>query len=208
MIKIISQITEHGSVESDTDLLKSPRGLLDSIDKFTVDYTQTKWSLLHQNIKSALDCDDTKATYLAKRVCKVWCLWLELYSKKFITQSFAQFFQTGVGAYFIDRDTCELQLEQVKVFGTLQDKGIIERTGSPTFIEIHNLYKFQSYALTENWTGTIRIETKKDHFHSIPSYNLNGIIKMSDISYRGQRVDPWLFITPDTFRYFTSFKEG
>jgi len=74
-------------------------------------------------------------------------------------------------------------------------------------IEINNFEQFKKYNLSLNWTGTIRIETGKDKFHSIPSYNLNGNIKISDISFRGQRVNAFKYVNSKNFRYFTSIQE-
>lgn len=206
--KTIARITEKGNKDTTSENDRSPFSRFDLIDKYSKDYTQVSVSMMDSSIEKAIGCDSTQSRYLSKRACKVWCLWLELYSKKIITLEFYEFFKIGADYKFITLDNCSLREEQKDVFELLRSQGFISPSLQCNFIEIHNLSRFQTYEIMSSWNGTIRIETEKDHFHSIPVYNMNGKIKLSDISYRGIRVDPWKYVTSNNFRYFTMFKEG
>lgn len=204
---LIQQMTEKGNQDVDAEFSRSPLSIFSTIDSLSISYTQKKVSLLDIDIINAIHCDKTKARYLAKRACKVWCLWLELYTKKIIGLSFEEFFKVGVDQAFIHTDNCKLLLEQRAVYTLLRELSFIKSSTNFNFIEVHNLHRFRLYEPSTPWSGTVRIETGKDEFHSIPAYNLNGDIKISDISYRGTRVPPWQYITSENFRYFTMFKE-
>lgn len=204
MINFIKSKFEKGSAETDLDYIKSPISRLDLIDNLTIRYTQKKVSDLDYDIISALSVDKEKARYLAVRACKIFCFWLELYSKNITSMNFADFFKFGYDNIFIDGDNCSLLKTQEATLELLKNQGLIL---SSEMIEINNFEQFKKYNLSLNWTGTIRIETEKDKFHSIPSYNLNGNIKISDISFRGQRVNAFKYVNPKNFRYFTSIQE-
>jgi hypothetical protein len=205
MINLIKGKLEKGSPENDSDKVKTPIGRIDLIDKLTKEYTQQKVSRLDSDIITAIQCDNKQARHLAVRACKVFCFWLELYTKDMFQLSFAEFFAYGVKNKFISTETCGMLKTQEQILKDFKSAGLIK---SSVMIEIDNLEFFKDYDLTTNWTGTIRIETEKDKFHSIPAYNLNGEIKISDISFRGQRVNPFKYVTAQNFRYFTSIKES
>jgi len=205
MINFIKDRIEKGSGEHDLDKIKTPVGRYDLIDSLTAEYTQRKVSKMDSDIISVTGFSASLGRHLAQRACKVWCLWLELYTKNLCEMNFAQFFEYGYNNGFIDINNCSLLKTQEKILELLKNTGLIK---SSIMVEVNNLQIFKQYNLSSNWSGTIRIETEKDKFHSIPSYNLNGSIKISDLSYRGRRVDPWKYVTPENFRYFTEIREG
>jgi hypothetical protein len=206
MIEKIKSLKEKGSPENDMDMKKSASGMYDLIDKLCTEYTQEKPSRMDADIMTALKCDAKKARYLAVRACKVFCFWLELYTKGMLEMSFAKFFEYGVKGSMIDAENCNMMKTQIDILKIIKTQGHIK---GAKMDEVNNLEKFKVYNLEENWTGTIRIETGKDKYHSIPCYNMNGEIKLSDISYRGKRVDPFKkYITAANFRYMTSIKEN
>lgn len=205
MIKYIKAIKEKGSPENDAEKIKTPTGRADLIDQLAVTYTQQKPSKLDSDIMLVTGFPPKQARDLAVRACKVFCVWTELFTKDLFQMPFSEFFEYGFQNEFISLKDCSLLLTQEKLLEALKRAGLID---SAVMIEINNLQRFKEYDLPENWTGTIRIETGKDKFHSIPAYNLNGEIKISDISYRGQRVNAFKYVTPANFRYFTSIKEA
>jgi len=181
--------------------------ICDEVDQMTILYTQKdEKSLLYKGIKAATNLSDKTVSHLGHRACKIFAVWVELKSKGFISLSFIDYFTYLMDHSFVSLETCALKVTQQEVLNAMS----IDRTlNCPVkIVEIDNLYNFQSYDKATNWTGTIRIEPSKDNFHSISTYNLNGAIKISDISSRGTRVSPWKFVTPDNFKYFTSIQRG